>query len=110
MPVVRSANELPTTRGEGYTETLCADAGLFGAPVPMRARRFVVEAGAAAPVDVGGDEAMIYVVAGSGVLEAGTDRHELGPESLVWLEPPATGVLRAGEGGLEVLAAEAPGQ
>ena len=110
MPIVRSANELSTTEGDGYTETACAGSEIFGAPVPMQARRFVVRPGATAPVDVAGDEAMVYVVTGTGVLEAGPERHDLAPESLVWLEPPASTVVHAGDGGVEVLVAEAPGR
>lgn len=110
MPVVRSAEELPVTRGNGCTETACASAEIFGAPVPMRARRFLVDPGAAASVDVAGDETTVYVVAGTGVLESGSERHDVGPESMVWLEPPASTVLRAGDGGVEVLVAEAPGR
>lgn len=110
MPIVRSPQELSTVRGDGYSETGCADAQVFGAPVPMRARRFVVDPGAEAPIRVAGDEAMVYVVTGTGLLEDGVERHDLEPESLVWLEPPATAVLHAGDGGVEVLVAEAPGQ
>ncbi|MGH9088142.1 MAG: cupin domain-containing protein [Acidimicrobiales bacterium] len=110
MPVVRRPEDLTVVQGDGYTVTACAGPDVFDAEVPMRARRLVVEAGASAPVEIAGDEAMIYVVAGSGVFESGSERHEVGPESMVWLEPPAASTLRAGDEGVELLVSEAPGR
>lgn len=110
MPVVRHPDELPVVHGDGYTETACADAQIFGEPVPMRARRFLLEPGSTAPTEIAGDEAMVYVARGSGVLEVGAERHDLAPESMVWIEPPATVTMRAGNDGMDVLVSEAPGR
>lgn len=112
MPVVRRAGELECTQHDGWTETLCAGAGVFGVAVPLRARRVVVDAGVTARLDTYADEAMVYVVRGSGAVEVHGERHRLLPETVVWLDGPGDLLLEAGSapapGGLEVLVTEAP--
>lgn len=108
MPVVKTPDQLEVRTAPGYTETVCAGPDTFGLPVPMRARRFVVEPGARAPVDAGGEEVMVYVIGGSGALETGTERHDLSRESMAWVQPPGSFTLDAGPSGLEVLVSEAP--
>lgn len=112
MPVVRGPEELRPTSFEGWTETVCASPETFGMPVPVRARRVVVDPGASAQVAAAGDEVMVYVVRGSGVLEAAGEQHRLDPETVAWIDPPGPFALEAtGEGsggGLEVLVTEAP--
>lgn len=107
MPVVRTLDELPSRHMPGATETVCAGAEVFGPEVPLRIRRIVVEPGATAPCDAVGEEVMTYVVAGSGILEVGSERFPLAPESMAWVGP-GTFQLAAGDDGLEVLVVEAP--
>ena len=107
MPIVRGPAALPSRRGPGYVETVCASTEVFDTPVPLRVRRFVVDAGSTAEVDARSAEVMAYVVAGSGSVEVGGERCELRRESMAWLDPGSIR-LSAGDDGLEVLLVEAP--
>jgi hypothetical protein len=113
VPIVRRNDELPSTRHEGWAETLCASGGLFGVTVPLRTRRVAVDAGAEARLPARTGETMLYVVGGSGVLEADGERHRLAPEAVAWLDGAGPFLLEADErtpdraGGLEVLVTEA---
>lgn len=53
-------------------------------------------------------EHAVYVIAGSGLLEAGGAHFPLGAESVAWLEPGERCVFAAGGQGLRLLAAQAP--
>lgn len=108
MPLVREAASLPVRHGDGVTETLGADPGVFGVPVPMRMRRVAVEPGVTATLEVAGEEVMAYVLTGSGSVAAGGEQHALAPESMAWVDPGSI-QLTAGDDGLVVLVAEAPG-
>ncbi len=107
MPIVRGPAALPSRRGPGYVETVCAGTEVFDASVPLRVRRLVIDAGRTAEVDTRSAEVMAYVVAGSGSVEVGGERHELRRESMAWLDPGPIR-LSAGDDGLEVLLTEAP--
>lgn len=112
MPVVKSPDELRPTMFDGWTETTCASPEAFGEPVPVRVRRVVVDPDATAQVAAAGEEVMVYVVRGSGMLESAGERHRLDAEAVAWIDPPGPFALHAaGEGsggGLEVLVTEAP--
>lgn len=110
MPVVRQRSDMPTRGGPGWTETTCAGAALFGAPVPMSAREYLIDPGASGPpIEITGAEAMAYVAAGSGTAEAGGERFALAPESVLWLSQAGPLGLTAGPEGLAVLVAESAG-
>lgn len=109
MPVVRESASLPVRSAGGVTETLAADAEVFGVPVPLRLRHIAVEPGHAASVEVSGDEVMAYVLGGNGSLAVAGEQLALAPESVAWIDPPGAFELHAGGDGLAVLVAEAPG-
>jgi quercetin dioxygenase-like cupin family protein len=110
MPVVRHPEELPAWSGPGWSERAWAGAVAFGTPVPMEARRYVLDPGAAGPaIRLGAQEAMVYVAAGAGMAEAGGERFHLEPESLLWLASCDEVSLRAGADGLDALVAESAG-
>jgi len=67
MPVIRHPGQLPATDGPGWHQQEWASAAVFGEPVPMRARRYQLDPGAAGPgIALGGQEAFGYVIAGTG--------------------------------------------
>jgi hypothetical protein len=107
MPVVRQRSEMPTRQGTGWTETVCAGPAAFGAPVGMQARLFTLAPAAAMPpVPVAAQEAMVYVVAGSGTAEVGAEQYPLERESMLWLSPATEIVFTAGPDGLECMLAQ----
>ena len=73
----------------GCTSGPWASGGIFDEPVPLKVTRFRLEAGAHVDrIRLGGTEAMIYVIAGSGTALAPPgdgERFALGPESVLWL-------------------------
>lgn len=108
MPVVRHPSELPVHRGTGWTETEVASPAVFGVPVPMRGRRFVLEPSTTLPlIRVTAPEAMLYVAAGSGRAEADGRFYPLERESMMWVSPVAQVALTAGAQGMECILAEA---
>lgn len=110
MPVVRHPEELSARRGPGWSEHAWAGAAAFGTPVPMTARRYLLDPGQAGPaIRLGAQEAMVYVAAGAGTAEADGDRFPLGPESMLWLASCDEVSLRAGADGLDALVAESAG-
>jgi quercetin dioxygenase-like cupin family protein len=110
MPVVRHPDQLPVRRGPGWTELSWAGAVSFGTPVPMEARRCVIDPGTAGPaLRLTAQEALVYVAAGGGTAEAGGEQFVLGPESVLWLASCDEVSLRAGAEGLDALVAESTG-
>jgi quercetin dioxygenase-like cupin family protein len=110
MSVVRTVDDLSARRGAGWTEWAWAGPEAFGMPVPMTARRMVIDAAAAASeIRLGTQEAMVYVAAGSGLAEAGGEAFTLGHETVLWLASCDALTLRAGRDGLDALIAESTG-
>ncbi len=110
MALVSRPAMMPVRHGPGFSERVFADSALFGTPIPMVGRCIALEAHAERLVDGLGDgEAMLYVAAGSGTAVAGRQARELETETAVWLDPDETLLLKAGDRGLEVLVAQAPG-
>jgi mannose-6-phosphate isomerase-like protein (cupin superfamily) len=106
--------DFSATRGRpGCTSGPWAGAGVFGEPVPLEVTRFRLDPGAHLDgVGLGGTEAMIYVIAGSGtaLAPAGDDeRFALGPESMLWLGACEEFSVEAGQDGLDLMVAEATG-
>jgi quercetin dioxygenase-like cupin family protein len=111
MPVVRHTHQLPTRHGSGWSQQDWADAAIFGEAVPMRARRYRLDAGATGPgIALGAaEEAFVYVIAGAGTATAGGQRHPLARESVLWLAGCDGIGVTAGPDGLDLLAAESTG-
>ena len=111
MPVIRHPDQLPASDGPGWHQQEWASAGVFGEPVPMSARRYRLERGAAGPaITLGGQEAFAYVIGGTGAGRAGPDSYLLAAESVLWLGGCDRLALTAGQDGLDVLVAESTGQ
>jgi len=111
MPVIRHPGQLPATDGPGWHQQEWASAAVFGEPVPMRARRYQLDPGAAGPgIALGGQEAFGYVIAGTGAGRAGPASYLLARESVLWLGGCDALALTAGQDGLDVLVAESTGQ
>ena len=108
MSVIRQSSELPVQQGAGWSEMEFAGPAVFGVPVPMRGRRFVLEPSAVLPpIRVTAPEAMLYVAAGSARAEADGQCYSLERESMLWVTPVAQVVLTAGPDGLECILTEA---
>jgi quercetin dioxygenase-like cupin family protein len=90
-----------------------ASGGIFDQPVPLEVSRFRLEAGAHVDrIRLGGTEAMIYVLAGSGTALAppgDSERFALSPESVLWLGECKALSCEAGQDGLDLLLAETTG-
>jgi quercetin dioxygenase-like cupin family protein len=85
---------------------------MFGEPVPLNVRRYLVEAGVTARlVPPGGPEAFAYVIAGSGTAAASppAERFAVGTESVLWLGACAELSVEAGPDGLDLMVAETTG-
>jgi hypothetical protein len=97
--------------GPGWRDLLLADAATSGEPLAMTLRRLELVGGATSePLAVGADEAMLYVIQGTGTAHCGDESFPLAAESVVWFsagDPPLT--LTAAESGLEALFGRAPG-
>jgi len=96
--------------GHGYTAGPWASADIFGTPVPLKVRRYRLDPGARVRrIQLGGTEAMAYVIAGSGTAvaspDAGGESFILGPESVLWLSACDELTLEAGRERLDVLVA-----
>ena len=82
---------------------------MFGEPVPLKVRRFLIDAGVTARlVPPRGAEAFAYVIAGSGAAAASppAERFALGTESMLWLGPCDELSVEAGLDGLDLMVAE----
>jgi quercetin dioxygenase-like cupin family protein len=111
MPVILRSEQLPATDGPGWHQQEWAGADVFGEPVPMRARRYRLDRGAAGPaITLAGQEAFGYVIGGTGAGRAGGDSYLLARESVLWLGGCDALALTAGRDGLDVLVAESTGQ
>jgi quercetin dioxygenase-like cupin family protein len=98
---------------EGCTFGPWAGGGIFDQPVPLKVSRFLLEAGAhVGRIQLGGTEAMIYVIAGSGTALTSPgdgERFALGPESVLWLSACDEFATDAGADGLDLMVARTTG-
>jgi quercetin dioxygenase-like cupin family protein len=107
MPVIRHPSQLEHHRELQWARQAWAGAAAFAEDVPMVAHRHRVEPGAESPlIPLGGQEAMAYVISGSGTARAAGETFPLAAESMLWLAACHGLALRAGPQGLDVLAAE----
>jgi quercetin dioxygenase-like cupin family protein len=98
--------------GQGWTTGPWFLPGMFGQPVPLKVKRYLIGAGVTARlVPPGGGEAFGYVAAGSGTVTASppAERFTLGTESVCWLGACQELSAEAGPDGLDLLVAEATG-
>ena len=107
MVHIRTPDFSATCGWAGCTFGPWAGDGIFDQPVPLEVTRFRLEAGAhVGRIRLGGTEAMIYVIAGSGTALAppgGGERFALGPESVLWLGGCEELSCDAGQDGLDLL-------
>ena len=97
---------------QGWTTGPWFSAGMFGQPVPLKVRRFLVDACVTARlVPPRGAEAFAYVIAGSGVAAASppAERFALGTESMLWLGACEELSAEAGLDGLDLMLAQTTG-
>jgi quercetin dioxygenase-like cupin family protein len=83
-----------------------------GEPVPLKVRRFLIDANVTArPVPPRGGEAFAYVIAGSGAAAVSppAERFALGAESVLWLGACDELSFEAGLDGLDLMVAETTG-
>jgi quercetin dioxygenase-like cupin family protein len=107
MPVIREASQLNHRSGPGWDCQAWASADAFGAPVPMRADRYRLAPGARSElIPLGGQEAVGYVIAGTGIAHASGEAFPLARESMLWLAACSGLELEAGPDGLDLLVAE----
>jgi mannose-6-phosphate isomerase-like protein (cupin superfamily) len=110
---IRTPDFSATCGWAGCTSGPWAGGGIFGEPVPLEVSRFRLEAGAhVGRIQLGGTEAMIYVIAGSGTALAppgDSERFALSPESVLWLGECKALSCEAGQDGLDLLLAETTG-
>jgi quercetin dioxygenase-like cupin family protein len=107
--------DLSGSCGQGYTSGPWASADIFGAPVPLKVKRYRLDPGAKVRrIALGVTEAMAYVIAGSGTgsaspPDAGTEPFTLGTESVLWLSACDELTVEAGHERLDVLVAWSTG-
>ena len=97
---------------QGWTTGSWFAGGQSGEPVPLKVRRFLVDAGVTARlVPPRGAEAFAYVIAGSGTAAASppAERFTLGTESVLWLGACEELSVEAGQDGLDLMVAETTG-
>ena len=97
---------------QGWTTGPWFAEGIFGEPVPLKVRRFLIDACVTARlVPPRGAEAFAYVIAGSGAAAASppADRFVLGTESVLWLGACEELSVEAGLDGLDIMVAETTG-
>lgn len=109
MPVIRRPDELPEQHGPGWCRQAWAGPETFGTPVPMTAARYRLAPGAVRQIPLGGQEALAFVIGGSGAARQGGEEFPLARESLLWLAGCDGAALAAGHVGLDVLVAESAG-
>jgi mannose-6-phosphate isomerase-like protein (cupin superfamily) len=98
--------------GQGWTTGPWFSEGMFGQTVPLKVRRFLIDACVTArPVPLRGAEAFAYVIAGSGTVGASppAERLALGTESMLWLGACEELSVEAGLDGLDLIVAETTG-
>jgi mannose-6-phosphate isomerase-like protein (cupin superfamily) len=106
---IRTPDFSATCGWAGCTSGPWAGGGIFGEPVPLEVTRFRLDVGAHVDrIQLGGTEAMIYVIAGSGTAAASppAERFALGTESVLWLGACEELSCEAGRDGLDLLLAE----
>jgi len=94
---------------QGWTTGPWFAEGIFGEPVPLKVRRFLIDSCVTARlVPPRGTEAFAYVIAGSGAAAASppADRFALGTESVLWLGACEELSVEAGLDGLDLMIAE----
>ncbi len=94
---------------QGWTTGPWFVKGMFDEPVPLKVRRFLIDANVTARlVPPRGQEAFAYVIAGSGTAAASSpaERFTLGTESVLWLGECEELSCEAGLDGLDLLLAE----
>ncbi len=97
---------------QGWTSGPWFAEGMFGEPVPLKVKRYLVDAGATARLlPLRGEEAFAYVITGSGAaaVSSPAERFTLGTESVLWLGPSEELSFEAGQDGLDLLVAETTG-
>lgn len=111
MPTIITTQEQPCSAGPGWSETVIADATIAGERINMSAQRHVLAASVRTqPIDVGSDEAFVYVVEGTGIAHVGEEHFPLAKESVLWLDPGDPPLeLEGGPAGVDVIFARAPG-
>lgn len=110
MPKIINSDEMTIdTSNDGYTVTTVADASLIGYPA-MVARWWTFQAGITGPtLSRGAADEFLYVIKGAGQAVVGNETFPLDEESVLWLEAGDTYQVTAGDTGLEILQAYAPG-
>jgi quercetin dioxygenase-like cupin family protein len=110
MPVIRHQSELAGQGGPGWTQLDWAGTAAFGEPVGMQARRYRLEAGVSGVhAALAGQEALAYVIAGTGTATADGESYPLAAETVLWLAGREGVALAAGPDGLDALVAESTG-
>jgi mannose-6-phosphate isomerase-like protein (cupin superfamily) len=97
---------------QGWTTGPWFSEGMFGRTVPLKVRRFLIDACVTARlVPPRGAEAFAYVIAGSGMAAASppAERFALGTESMLWLGACDELSVEAGLDGLDLIVAETTG-
>ena len=97
---------------QGWTTGPWFSEGMFGQTVPLKLRRFLIEACVTARlVPPRGAEAFAYVIAGSGAAAASppAERFALATESMLWLGACEDLSVEAGLDGLDLMVAETTG-
>lgn len=111
MPKICVPDYSAVGNDQGSTCRVWASTDVFGEPVPLRVTRWRLDAGRQADgIQLGGGEAMAYVIAGAGTAVAAPpvdgERFALSRESVLWLAGCPSLTLRADSAGLDVLVAE----
>jgi mannose-6-phosphate isomerase-like protein (cupin superfamily) len=102
-------HEAIEAHGDGWAVRRIAGRQLFGGAA-MAAFHWSLEAHVSGPQFAHGEyDEMFYVITGGGTAVIGGHRLPLEAESLIWLEPGDSGYFEAGEQGLQILQAYAPG-
>ena len=113
MAHIRTPDFSATCGWAGCTCGPWAGGGIFGEPVPLQVTRFRLDPGARVDrIRLGGTEAMIYVIAGSGTALAPPgdgERFALGRESVLWLSACDEAATGAGADGLDLMVARSTG-
>jgi len=115
MPWIRTPDFSGACHPEqGWTSGPWASADIFGQPVPLKVSRSRLDAGAHVDrIRLGGTEAMVYVIAGSGTALAPPardgERFALGAESVLWLSACDELTTDAGAECLDLMVARTTG-
>ena len=94
---------------QGWTTGTWSGSDFWGQPVPLKVRRFLLDAGSTGRlVPPRGAEAFGYVIAGFGTaaVTPPAERFALGTESMLWLGACEELSVEAGQNGLDLLVAE----